>query len=151
MINNDALQVNDRYKKAKNILAVLLSVVVLVCIILGYLLFNAANRYKASEMELVQELSSMESEINDLEFELNVYKAVAKEYDNHAVIVVPEVDNYYHRVGCSRLPESYTFFAYNSEAAVGAGYSRCPECFNRDFDDYIESNFLGKDSVNGED
>ena len=80
-------------------------------------------------------------ELQETQTELYAYEYALKHFDSHFVIVVPDVDNFYHRPGCDRLPDEYEYLAYNVEAASGYGYRRCPDCCG-DLDDYVKSHYM---------
>lgn len=63
----------------------------------------------------------------DLE-ELSKQQNMAKFFYTHAVIVF-QYDNRYHKYGCPEAPNGqYTFWIYNTEAAISMGFLKCPVC-----------------------
>lgn len=114
-------------------MSILSGILLITVIALSYNLFSA-NTEESGSIKHIQEL---QKEIRTLE----PYKAAAEEYDEYAVIVVPDVDNHYHRIRCSRLPDEYEYWTYNVEAAKEDGYSKCPDCIDEDFDEYVRDNY----------
>ena len=70
----------------------------------------------------------------------SAYYAVEDFYLDGAVLVLEDDDIYYHRYNCPTLPDNYSFWCYNNEAAEGEGYLPCPTCFGIDKEEYIKNN-----------
>lgn len=134
-------------KVVKGVLASLLAVALIVIAIMGYFMNDMSKQLSASNTNKTiksNRVSKLEDQIEILESEkeeLQHYKNAAELYDEYAVIVVPDVDHYYHRINCSHLPDSYEYWTYNDISAADDGYSRCPDCMPVDFDDYVQNHF----------
>ena len=141
-------------KVVKGVLASLLAVAMIAIAVMGYFLYDMSNQLSTSNANttiksnrvsgLEDEIAELENEVADLKNDKNEllhYKNAAKQYDEYAVIVVPAVDHYYHRINCSHLPDSYEYWTYNVDAAAQEGYTRCPDCLPANFDDYVQTHF----------
>jgi len=145
-------------KKGKNTAVTILSVLLVILIgtsgYLGYQYYSQSTEIAALEKQneeinakndkLTKEKKSMVSkekyqEQVDKVNELLGYKhAVIGFYLDGTVIVFEGDNTYYHRYNCPRIPSRYTYWAYNPEAAIDRGFTKCPVCFNYSVVDYCK-------------
>ena len=72
---------------------------------------------------------------------LSGYKnVVAGFYLDNAVVVLENDQEHYHRFGCPEIPTSagYSFWVFNSEAAIGYGCEACPTCHADSADEFCK-------------
>jgi len=124
------------------------NVIALIAIValLGALGFMG-SKLNAIQTENATLKSDLESAKHNERYNYNQYLKAKKSQDavkdfylDNAVIT-SEHDNYYHRYRCSRLDSVDSFWIYNSEAAKGKGYTKCPTCFGVDENTYIDQRF----------
>lgn len=84
------------------------------------------NQLKTSQ----RERNSYKNEAADLNTELEKAQAVNRVFYSNIAFVLDDGTNLYHSYCCPYLQaqESYSFWAYNVEAAKGNGYRACPQC-----------------------
>ncbi len=95
---------------------------------LGFYLNNDAINAAKDELKIIRSQNQSLRDQNEvLKNEMQIYKYKSEFLDEKIGIVVEGGRNY-HTVDCSLLPERYTFWAYNVEAAEVQGYGRCVKC-----------------------
>jgi hypothetical protein len=107
----------------QHIALVIVSFVLLISLIANIVL--AVNVAKNNDLE--NEIDDLENEIDDLENEIDGLENDLYFYDKHVVFVLNDGTNIYHKVDCYKFG-SYSFWAFNVEAAKGRGYRPCSWC-----------------------
>lgn len=74
-----------------------------------------------------QTVSAKTTQITNLKKQVDDLERKAYFLDSHIAIVPDDGTRLYHKYGCSNWDAS-SFWAYNTEAAEGRGYSPCPYC-----------------------
>lgn len=112
----------DKQNTKSNIIIVALIALALIASVLGYQLYTVSEELKDKD----NRIESLQSEITSL----RGYRSAVKDfYLDSAVMVIEGGGRVYHRYGCPEIPNTYSYWLYNVDAARESGYRECPTCF----------------------
>lgn len=122
--------------------------VILIAVLAGAVVFMAPqfitqqSKISAINEELDKKTKEVKRVYNDkakLSTKVSKYEDALGFYMND-VGICPENDKFYHRYNCPSLPDSFSFWVYNIDAAKQQGFSPCPKCFKTEVGYYLEEN-----------
>ena len=122
--------------------------VILIAVLAGAVVFMAPQflTQQSTISAINEKLEKKDKEVkrvyNDkakLSTKVSKYEDALGFYMNY-VGICPENDKYYHRYSCPSLPDSFSYWVYNIDAAKHQGFSPCPKCFKTEVWYYLEEN-----------
>lgn len=122
----------------RNVIAtVMIAILAVGVAVTGTLLATQYSNVEALQKSLRAKNATIAG-LEDTKDRLLGYKAVVDYFYLDSAVLTTENDRYYHRYNCPTLPDQYTYWLYNVEAAEDHGYSKCPDCFKYSKEDYYD-------------
>ncbi len=143
----DRENVQSKFKKPLIAVSIVFSLVILSMLLILTNQLNSLNseltNYKNKNTDLSTQISSRNNQVSNLETQINNLEASnsslsSEKYSmqykvdflekNIAIVIEGDKKKVYHSYGCSQIPSTYKFWAYNINAAEDKGYKPCPYC-----------------------